>query len=114
MRRIAVCWIFLLGPGWLDAQVVLSRRVYAEHGRTWRQLWIGSPESLQFTQLTHSARDHMEPLCSRDGNVIYFVSDRDVTRTVNAYLSADDRELWSFDKQSGRERLVWQTPDRAE
>src|SRR5260370_8555480 len=51
-----------------------SRRVYAEHGRTWRQLWIASSGSVDFRQLTHSARDHMEPLCSRDGKLIYFVS----------------------------------------
>jgi len=110
MRSIAVCWIFL-GAGWLDAQVVLSRRVYAEHGRTWRQLWISSSGSVDFKQLTHSARDHMEPLCSRDGKLIYFVSDWDGLRSLNAYAGATDRELWAFDRQTGQERLVWQTSD---
>jgi dipeptidyl aminopeptidase/acylaminoacyl peptidase len=111
MRSAAVCWILLLGADCLDAQVVLSRRVYAEHGRTWRQLWIASSGSTDFTQLTHSARDHMEPLCSRDGKLIYFVSDGDGTRSINAYAGANDRELWAFDRQTGHERLMWQTPD---
>jgi WD40-like Beta Propeller Repeat len=109
MRGIAVCSIFFLGAAGLDAQVVLSRRVYAEHGRTWRQLWIASSESADFKQLTHSARDHMEPLCSRDGRLIYFVSDRDGARSLNAYAGANDRELWAFDRQTGQERRVWQT-----
>ncbi len=111
MRNIAVCWIFLLGAGWLDAQVVLSRRVYAAHGRTWRQLWFASGGNMDFRQLTHSARDHMEPLCSRDGKSIYFVSDRDGTRSIDAYAGATDRELWAFDRQTGQEHLVWQTSD---
>jgi Tol biopolymer transport system component len=53
----------------------------------------------------------MEPLCSRDGKLIYFVSDRDGTRSLNAYAGANDRELWAFDRQTGQERLVWQTSD---
>ncbi len=113
MRRIAVCWIFLLGASGLDAQVVLSRRIYAEHGRTWRQLWFASRGSMDFRQLTHSARDHMEPVCSRDGKLIYFVSDRDGVRSLNAYAGAIDRELWAFDRQTGQERRVWQTSDNA-
>jgi WD40-like Beta Propeller Repeat len=109
MRSISVCCIFLFGAGWLNAQVVVSRRVYAEHGRTWRQLWISSTGSFDFKQLTHSARDHMEPICSRDGRLIYFVSDRDGNRSLNAYAGANDRELWTFDRHTGQERRVWQT-----
>ena len=55
-----------------DAQVVLSRRVYAEHGRTFAQIWMADEGTLNFWQLTHSARDHSELVCSRDGKLIYF------------------------------------------
>lgn len=51
----------------------------------------------------------MEPLCSRDGKLIYFVSDRDGDRSLNAYGGASDRELWAYERQSGQERMVWQT-----
>jgi beta-lactamase regulating signal transducer with metallopeptidase domain len=99
------------GSGSMDAQVVLSRRVYAGHGRTWRQLWIASSGSTDFRQLTHSARDHADPLCSRDGKLIYFVSDRDGARSLNAYAGSNGRELWAFDRQTGQERPVWQTSE---
>jgi Tol biopolymer transport system component len=99
----------LPGADWRDAQVVLSRRVYAEHGRTWRQLWIASNGNTDFQQLTHSARDHAEPLCSRDHRLIYFISDRDGARSVNAYAGTRGRELWAFDIQTGQEHAVWQT-----
>ena len=52
----------------------------------------------------------MEPLCSRDGRLIYFVSDRDGDRSLNAYAGANDRELWTFDRHTSQERRVWQTP----
>ncbi len=51
----------------------------------------------------------MEPLCSRDGKLIYFVSDRDGERSRNAYAGANDRELWAFDTRTQQERRVWQT-----
>jgi beta-lactamase regulating signal transducer with metallopeptidase domain len=99
------------GSGSLNAQVVLSRRVYAEHGRTWRQIWVASSGSTDFRQLTHSARDHADPVCSRDGKSIYFVSDRDGARSLNAYAGADGREVWALDMQTGQERPVWQTSE---
>jgi Tol biopolymer transport system component len=103
--------MLLLGAGWLDGQTILSRRVYTVHGRSWRQLWIARSGSSEFRQLTDSKRDHMEPLCSRDGKLIYFVSDRDGARSLNAYAGATDREVWAFDRQTGQERRVWQTSD---
>jgi hypothetical protein len=101
----------LPGADLRNSRVVLSRRIYAEQGRTWRQLWIASNESTDFKQLTHSARDHAEPLCSRDHRLIYFVSDRDGARSLNAYAGTNGRELWTFDTQTGQERTVWQTSD---
>jgi Tol biopolymer transport system component len=102
-------FLLLLAAACLNAQVVLSRRVYAEHGRTFRQLWISAAGSTAFRQLTRSARDHGEPVCSRDGRLIYFVSDRDASRSLNSYLGANDRELWAFDRQTGQERRLGQS-----
>jgi Tol biopolymer transport system component len=109
--KFAAAWIFLAAAGYVEAQVVLSRRIYAERGRTWRQLWIARGDGASFTQLTRSPRDHAEPLCSRDGKLIYFVSDPDGARSLNAYAGANDRELWVFDTQSGHELPLWQTSD---
>ncbi len=53
----------------------------------------------------------MEPLCSRDGKVVFFVSDRDGGRSLNAYAGATDRALWAFDRQTGQEHRMWQTSD---
>jgi hypothetical protein len=45
-------------------QVVFSRRVYAAAGRTYQQLWIWSASDGSLKPLTHSPRDHSEPVCS--------------------------------------------------
>jgi hypothetical protein len=37
---IAKCAAGFLLPGLLGAQVIFSRRVYAEHGRTYPQIWM--------------------------------------------------------------------------
>jgi len=95
--RIAVCCALLIWPGWLHGQVVLSRRVYAEHGRTWQQLWVWSPLDGSLKPLTHTPRDHSQPRCSRDGKRIFFVSDGD----------SFDKSVWSFDRAAGEERKVW-------
>jgi WD40 repeat protein len=63
----------------------------------------------EFRQLTHSARDHSEPICSRDGKLIYFVSDRDVERSRNSYGGPNEREVWAYDRQTGQERFIWRT-----
>jgi Tol biopolymer transport system component len=110
MKARILCWI-LVAAGCLDAQEVLSRRDYAEHGRTFTQIWIADAGTLNFRQLTHSARDHSQPVCSRDGRVIYFVSDRDIERSRNSYgdYHSDEREVWAYDRQTGQERLLWRT-----
>ncbi len=109
MKAVAVWWILVVGAGWLDAQVVLSRRDYSEHGQTFSQIWMADAGTLNFRQLTHSARDHSEPVCSRDGKLIYFVSDRDPERSRNSYGGPNDRELWAYDRLTRRERFIWRT-----
>jgi dipeptidyl aminopeptidase/acylaminoacyl peptidase len=109
MRAVAVCWILVAGAAWLDGQVVLTRRDYAEHGRTFPQIWMADTATLNFRRLTHSARDHSEPVCSRDGKLIYFASDRDAERSRNGYGSGGNREVWAYDRQTGQERFVWRT-----
>jgi dipeptidyl aminopeptidase/acylaminoacyl peptidase len=107
MKALAVWWLLVAGTGLLDAQAILSRRDYAERGRTFTQIWMADAGSLNFRQLTHSARDHSEPVCSRDGRLIYFLSDPDPERSRNSYAGADDREVWAYDRQAGQERIVW-------
>jgi hypothetical protein len=95
MKAVAAWCILVVGAGWLDAQAVVSRRDYAEHRRTFPQIWIANTTGLDFRQLTHSARDHSEPECSRDGKLIYFVSDPDAERSRNGYGSGGNREVWA-------------------
>jgi Tol biopolymer transport system component len=109
MKARTLCWI-LVGAGCLNAQVVLSRRDYAEHGRTFPQIWMADAGTLNFRQLTHSARDHAEPVCSRDSKLIYFISDPDAERSRNSYGDyPGEREVWAYDRQTGQERFIWRT-----
>lgn len=110
MKAIAACCILAIGVV-LNAQVVLSRRDYAEHGRTFSQIWMADAGNLDFRRLTNSARDHAEPVCSRDVEPIYFVSDRDPERSRNSYgdYHSGEREIWSYDPHTGQERVVWRT-----
>jgi hypothetical protein len=110
MKARTLCWI-LIGAGWLHAQAVVSRRDYAEHGRTFTQIWMADAGTLNFRQLTHSARDHSQPVCSRDRKLIYFVSDRDVERSRNSYgdYHSGEREVWAYDRRTGQERFIWRT-----
>src|SRR5580693_9911867 len=110
MKARILCWM-LAGAGWLDCQVVLSRRDDAEHGRTFPQIWMADAGTLNFRQLTQSRRDHSEPVCSRDGKLIYFVSDRDAERSRNSYgdYHSGEREVWAYDRQTGQERFIWRT-----
>jgi Tol biopolymer transport system component len=110
MKARTLCWI-LVGAGWLHAQVILSRRDYAVHGRTFTQIWMADAGSLIFRQLTHSAHDHSQPVCSRDGKLIHFVSDRNVERSRNSYgdYHSGEREVWAYDRQTGLEHFIWST-----
>ena len=71
----AVSILLILAPRGADAQdVIVSRRVYATAGHSFRQLWVWSPDTGGFEQLTSSSRDHNEPSCSPDGRHIEFSS----------------------------------------
>ncbi len=72
ITRLLAASVFLLGAGSLDAQVIFSRRVYAEHGRTYQQIWEWRASDGGLKALTHSPRNHFLPLSSRDGKRIYF------------------------------------------
>ncbi len=96
MIRIAVCWALVMSAASLHGQVVLSRRVYAEHGRTWQQLWNWSPSDGALKPLTNTPRDHSQPHCSRDNRRIFFISDTD----------SFDKSVWSFDRSTLEERKV--------
>ncbi len=109
MKAVVVWCLLAVGAGWLDAQVVLSRRDYAEHGRTFSQIWMADAGTLNFRRLTDSARDHSEPVCSRNGKLIYFVSDPDPERSRNSYGGPNGREIWAYDRQTQRERFIWRT-----
>jgi Tol biopolymer transport system component len=94
-RFIGLCGLsFLLLANSIDAQqVVFSRRVYAARGTTFQQLWIWSASDGRLTQLTRSARDHANPVCSPDGTQIFFDSGAPWRR-------------WRFDRQTGIEQPV--------
>ncbi len=108
MRRVVLNSLVFLLP--LGAQVAVSRRDYAVRGRTFQQLWFSPTGTGNFKQLTRARRDHFQPLCSRDGKSIYFVSDRDAERSRNVpYQGWSEREVWSYDRATGTERMVSST-----
>jgi Tol biopolymer transport system component len=94
---------FLLLASSIDAQqVVFSRRVYAVRGTTFQQLWLWSASDGRLTQLTRSARDHRNPVCSPDGTQIFFDSG----------ISPVAR--WRFDRKTGIEQPMNGAPPRSE
>jgi Tol biopolymer transport system component len=78
----------------IDAQqVVFSRREYAARGTTFQQLWMWSATDGRLTQLTRSARDHWNPVCSPDGRQIFFDSG------TNPFA----QRHWRFNRETGIE-----------
>jgi hypothetical protein len=75
-------------------EVVFSRRVYKEQGRSYQQVWTWNPVNDILRELTHSARDHYHPAC-KDGSIT-FVS--------------ENGKLWSFNPASGEERTIGLPP----
>jgi hypothetical protein len=91
-RLLAASVFVLLGVGSLDAQVIFSRRVYSEHGRTYQQIWELNAADASLKALTHSPRNHFQPINSRDGKRIYFLVGPDDSETTS---------VWSFDRRTG-------------
>ena len=83
-----------------SGQVVFSRRVYQERGRSYQQIWLWNPSSGVLKALTHSPRNHFIPTCT--GGKITFVSSEEEWD--------DNSKLWSFDPASGEERVVGPPP----
>jgi hypothetical protein len=75
--------------------VVFSRRVYKEQGRSYQQIWSWNPANDVLKELTHSARDHYHPACK--GVSITFSTE-------------NNAKLWSFNPASGEERIIGPAP----
>jgi hypothetical protein len=91
--------ILLISPG-AYADVIFSRRVYADRGRTYQQIWTLDTRTRQMVQLTHTERRHDLPVCSPDAKRIWFVS--------GAFGNIDETELWRLDRRTHAETLVTQ------
>jgi hypothetical protein len=96
-RLPVVCGLLLLLP--LKGQVVFSRRVYKEQGRTYQQIWNWNPADNTLQQLTDSSRDHFLPSCS--GRSLSFVSPE--------AWQANSKE-WSFERDTRTERIIGPAP----
>jgi hypothetical protein len=97
--RLAILVLSIVPATTLSGQVVFSRRVYQEHGRSYQQIWTWNPASGALTALTHSPRHHYVPKCTN--GKITFVSPE--PWQVNA-------QLWSFDPASGEEHVIGPAP----
>jgi hypothetical protein len=76
---VGVCAFVILLAASVDAhQIVFSRRVYAARGHTYQQLWAWSVTGGTFEQLTNSARDHYNAVCSADGRFLFLTRLRPV------------------------------------
>jgi Tol biopolymer transport system component len=105
LRLVSMSVVVLLFASSVTAQqVVFSRRVYSAQGRTYQQLWIWSASDGSMTQLTRSARDHDNPICSADGKQIFFESGTDPFAQSH----------WRFDRETGIERPVNDAPLRTD
>ena len=100
-----LCVLPLSLPLWLPviapAQVIMSRRIYRQNGPSYQQIWNWNPASGALKPLTHSARGHLDPICSPDGKAIFFTS---LERRMPG------ASLWSFNLRTGLERVISNKP----
>jgi hypothetical protein len=87
----------------VSGQVVFSRRIYKESGRSWQQIWQWNPIDRSLKELTHSSRDHYHPICTRGG----------ITFTSPSADDSDHVKLWTFDPSTGREQTLGPAPEPA-
>jgi hypothetical protein len=96
---LAILILSLFLASALSGQVVFSRRVYQEHGRSYQQIWTWNPANGALTAVTHSPRNHYLPKC-RNGKINY----------VSPEPWQENAQLWSFDLASGEERVIGPAP----
>jgi hypothetical protein len=92
-----ILWCFLVSS--LTGQVVFSRRVYQEKGRSYQQIWTWNPEDGALRALTQSPRNHYLPECT-DGKTTF----------VSPEPWQAGAKLWSFDRATGEERVIGPAP----
>jgi hypothetical protein len=97
LKVTAILGLFIAGT--LSAQVVFSRRVYKEQGRSYQQIWMWYPADGVLKALTSSARNHYFPEC-KDGAITF----------VSPEPWRDDSKLWSLDRRSREEREIGTAP----
>lgn len=82
------------------ADVVFARRTYAPQGRTYHQLWTLDSKTRKAVALTGSERRHLQPACSSDGALIWFLS--------GAFGDERNTELWAFERGKRTEKMAVQ------
>lgn len=97
--RLVILILSFFAASSLSGQVVFSRRVYREQGRSFQQIWTWNPANGALTALTQSPRNHYLPACT--GSEITFVSPQKYE---------EGSKLWSFDRKSGEEREIGPAP----
>jgi hypothetical protein len=97
----AIFMLALLFVSSAFGEVIFSRRVYKEHGASYRQIFIWNPTDGVLKELTHSPRDHYHPTCG-DGIVKFTSPSPDVT---------DDVKLWNMDPATGEENPIGPAPE---
>jgi hypothetical protein len=102
-RFVLICGFILIQAFPMSGQVVFSRRVYKEQGRSYQQIWLWNAADGSLKQLSDSARDHFKPVCS--GERILFVSPEEWE---------ENARLWSFDRATRQERIAGAVPGEQE
>ncbi len=100
MRKILALFflLILLTLPCRSADLIFGRRVYAERGHSFQQIWTLDLRTKTIAPLTTSERRHDQPACSPDGKRLWFLS--------GAFGEIDDSELWWFDRRTRTETLA--------